>query len=128
MTERENALIAIGHGQPEWVPCFYDAYQPMGASVLNNQGDYGKGGIDMFGVNWLVTRDTGYQAIADPSQHILEDITGWRDIVHFPDLDAMDWEAAAAGDLANVNREEKLLCMFGMEGNFNRLKSLMGVC
>ncbi|HHV11147.1 MAG TPA: hypothetical protein GXX75_12795 [Clostridiales bacterium] len=128
MTEKENALITIRHGQPEWVPCFYDAYQPMGASLLNNQGEYGKGGIDMFGVNWLVTRDTGYQAIPDPSQHVLDDVTQWRDIVHFPDLDAMDWEAAAARDLANVDREEKLLCLFGMEGNFNRLQSLMGIC
>ena len=43
MTERENALIAIRHGQPEWVPNFYDAYYPMGASVLNNQGEFRKG-------------------------------------------------------------------------------------
>lgn len=128
MTERENALIAINHGQPEWVPCFYDAYFPMGASVLNNQGEFGKGGLDMFGVNWLVTADTGYQAIPDPSQHLIEDITKWREYIHFPDLDAMDWEGAAKRDLARYNREEKLLCMFGMEGNFNRLQSLMGVC
>lgn len=128
MTERENALIAIHHGKPEWVPCFYDAYFPMGSSLLNNTGELGKGGLDMFGVNWLVTPDTGFQAIPDPTQHLITDITKWRDFIRFPDLDVMDWEGAAKEDLANYNREEKLLCFFGMEGNFNRLQSLMGVC
>ena len=128
MTERENALIAIRHGQPEWVPNFYDAYFPMGASVLNNQGEFRKGGLDMFGVNWLVTADTGYQAIPDPGQHLIEDITTWPEVIRFPDLDAMDWEGAATRDLALLDRKEKLLCLFGMDGNFNRLQSLMGVC
>lgn len=61
-------------------------------------------------------------------EHILEDIADWREVVHFPDLDAMDWEAAAARDLAGIDREEKVLACFGMEGNFNRLQSLMGIC
>lgn len=128
MTERENFFAAYNHGRPEWTPNFFSAYQPMGSSLLNNQGVMGKGGRDMFGVNWLVTQDTGYQAIPDPHEHILEDIADWRDVVKFPDLDAMDWEGAAARDLAGINREEKVLAVFGMEGNFNRLQSLMGIC
>lgn len=128
MTERENFFIAYNHGKPQWTPCFFSAYEPMGSSLLNNQGVMGKGGRDMFGVNWLVTADTGYQAIADPNEHILEDICNWREIVKFPDLDAMDWEGAAERDLAKVNRKEKVLAVFGMEGNFNRLQSLMGTC
>ena len=128
ITERENFFKAYHHGLPEWTPNFFSAYYPTGPSVLNNQGVPGKGGRDMFGVNWLVTPDTGYQAIPDPHEHILDDIADWRDVVHFPDLDAMDWEGAAARDLAGANREEKVICCFGMEGNFNRLQSLMGVC
>ena len=128
MTERENFFLAYNHKQPEWTPNFFSAYSPMGSSLLNNQGVPGKGGRDMFGVNWLVTADTGYQAIPDPHEHILEDIADWRDVVHFPDLDAMDWEAAAERDLAHVDRENKVVACFGMEGNFNRLQSLMGIC
>lgn len=128
MTERENFFLAYNHKQPEWTPNFFSAYSPMGSSLLNNQGVPGKGGRDMFGVNWLVTADTGYQAIPDPHEHILEDIADWRDVVHFPDLDAMDWEAAAEHDLAHVDRENKVVACFGMEGNFNRLQSLMGIC
>lgn len=128
MTERENFLLAYNHGKPQWTPNFFDAYQPMGSRLLNNQGEFMKGGRDMFGVNWIVTADTGYQAIADPREHLFEDITQWRDYVRFPDLDAMDWESAAAADLAGVNREEKMVTFFGIEGNYLRLQSMMGVC
>ena len=77
MTERENFFLAYNHKQPEWTPNFFSAYSPMGSSLLNNQGVPGKGGRDMFGVNWLVTADTGYQAIPDPhlfqSPHRVQD-------------------------------------------------------
>ncbi len=128
MTERENFLIAYHHGKPAWMPNFYDAYAPVGASVLNNQGDYMKGGKDMFGAKWICTKDTGWQAIPDPSYHVLDDITQWKKYIEFPDLDSMDWENAAKRDLAHVDRKEKIVACFGMEGNFNRLQSLMGTC
>lgn len=128
MTERENMKLVLEHKQPEWVPCFYDAYTPMGSSLINNNGEFMKGGPDMFGVNWICTADTGFQAIPDPSFRLFSDVKYWRDFVEFPDIDSWDWEAAAARDLANVNREERMLCVFGMEGNFNRLQSMMGVC
>ena len=87
-----------------------------------------KGGRDMFGVNWLVTADTGYQAIADPREHLFDDVSRWEEFVRFPDLDAMDWETAAAADLESVNCEEKMVAFFGIEGNYLRLQSMMGIC
>lgn len=128
MTERENALIAINHGKPQWVPNFYDAYSPMGCSLLNDQGERGKGGRDMFGSLWLVTADTGYQTIHSPNEHILDDILKWRDVIKFPDLEAMDWATAAKNDLEHVDRETRLFAMFTLTGNFNRLEALMGTC
>ena len=128
MTERENFFRIINGQQPAWTPCFYDAYAPCGSSLLNNQGETGVGGRDMYGVNWLVSADTGYEAIPDPREHILDEVTDWRDIIRFPDLDAMDWAAAARKDMAHVDRENKVVCYYSMEGNFNRLQSFMGVC
>lgn len=130
MTERENFFKVYNHEKPEWIPNFFTAYSPMGCSLLNNQGEYLKGGKDMFGVEWLCTEDTGWQAIPDPHKHIMEidDIVNWRDFVKFPDLDAMDWEAAAARDLQFVDKENRVFALFGMEGNFNRLQSMMGTC
>lgn len=128
MTERENFFRVLNGQEPAWTPNFQTAYAPCGTSLLSNQGELGKGGRDMYGVNWLVTADTGYQAIPDPKEHIMDDVTEWRDIVKFPDLDEMDWAAAAEKDMAHVDRENKVVCFFSMEGNFNRLQSFMGVC
>ncbi len=128
ITEKENALLAINNKNPDWTPCFYDAYAPFGSSVLNDQGERGKGGRDMFGSNWLVTRDTGYESIHDPNEHILDAIENWRDVIRFPDLEAMDWAGAAVRDTAHVDRENKLACCFSMTGSFNRLEALMGTC
>lgn len=126
MTERENALVAIRHGRPEWVPCFYTAYAPMGSSVLNDQGERGKGGRDMFGSLWVATADTGYSLIHSPNEHILDDVRDWRNVVKFPDLESLDWAGGAARDLAGIDRGEKLVCMFTLVGPFNRLEALMG--
>jgi len=126
MTERENALLAIHHGKPEWIPCFYTAYHPMGCSLINDQGERGKGGRDLFGSLWLVTADTGYSTIHSPNEHILDDVRDWRNIVKFPDLDSMDWAGGAARDLQGTDRENKLVCLFGITGEFNRFEALMG--
>ena len=127
MTERENFMLMMNGEKPEWIPCFYSSYDPVGSSLLNNQGEYMKGGKDMFGVEWICTPDTGYQAIADPRKHLLEEMEGWQDVIHFPDVDEWDWETAAKNDLARTSGSEKVLCCFGMEGNFNRLESILGI-
>lgn len=127
-TERENALVAINHGKPDWTPNFFDAYSPMGSSLLNDQGEFGKGGRDMFGSMWLVTADTGYQTIHSPHEHILDDISKWRDIIKFPDIESMDWVNGSKLDLSRVDRDTKLVCMFTLTGNFNRLEAFMGTC
>ena len=127
-TERENALIAINHGIPDWTPNFYDAYSPMGSSLLNDQGERGKGGRDMFGSLWLVTADTGFETIHSPNEHILDDITQWRDVIKFPDLETMDWAGGSRQDLSHVDRDNKLVCMFTLTGSFNLLEAVMGTC
>ena len=130
MTERENFFLVYNHQKPAWIPDFFSSYGPMGASVLNNQGEYMKGGKDMFGCEWICTEDTGWQAIADPNKHIMtiDDIVDWKKFVEFPDLDAMDWEGAAERDLSRIDRDEQIVACFGMEGNFNRLQAMMGTC
>jgi hypothetical protein len=128
ITDRENALLAISHQKPYWTPCFMEVYDPVGVSLLRDQGERGKGGRDLFGSNWLVTRDTGFQTIHDPNEHILPDIESWRDVIKFPDIDQMDWAGAAARDTAHLDRLNKLTCFISLTGCFNRLEALMGTC
>lgn len=128
MTERENVLIAINHGVPEWVPSLWSAYQGVTSSLINNYGNRpGQNDIDMFGVKWMRTQDTGFQSIPSPYHHVFEDITKWEEFVRFPDIESWDWEAAAAKDTENLDRKNKIICMTLLEGNFNRLEALMGI-
>ena len=128
ITDKENALLAINHQKPYWTPCFMDAYAPVGTSLLRDQGERGKGGRDLFGSNWLVTRDTGFMTIHDPNEHILDEIENWRDVIKFPDIQAMDWRSAALKDTAHIDRQNKLVCCISLTGCFNRLEALMGTC
>ena len=78
ITERENFFLVYNHQKPAWTPNFFEAYAPMGCSLLNNTGEYMKGGTDMFGVKWLCTEDTGWQPIPDPHFQLIDDITEWK--------------------------------------------------
>ncbi|MBE6018478.1 MAG: hypothetical protein E7233_12900 [Lachnospiraceae bacterium] len=126
LTEKENFMMAYNHGIPAWVPNFEDAYCPLPGSCINNKGVPGVGGPDMFGTKWICTKETEWMATPDPkAPPVLEDITEWKDVIHFPKMSEMDWEGAAARDLAYADRT-KMISVSGMEGNYNRLGALMG--
>lgn len=129
MTERENFFEVYHHGKPEWTPNLFYTYYGCLPSCLNNKGVPGVGGTDMFGAEWVCTEDTGFQATPDPRKKLIDidDFCDWREYIRFPDVDSLDWAAAAARDLAGFNRDELVLEMNTMEGNFNRLQSLVGV-
>ena len=104
MNERENYLRVINGQDPAWVPIYNDCCttiipQALMAFVkLNNM-------IDMFGVKWTVSPTTG-MAVEDPRRELMHDITEWRDWVHFPDLEAMNWKEMAEADLKNADPEK----------------------
>lgn len=59
---------------PDCVACSYD------------------GGIDSFGVKWTPVRGKILPAIVKPGHPLLTDVTEWRDVVKFPDVDSWNWE------------------------------------
>lgn len=81
MTERENVLHALSHDRKtQWVPVVSKSIQFLKASCHQ---DKIQSGLDWFGVEW---RDE------IPVKPLFDDICSWREYVHFPNLDAMDWE------------------------------------
>ena len=89
------------------------------------------GGEDLFGVKWIVEPSAPTGAIPDPRFHIvpeIEDLPRWRDFIKLPDVESMDWAGAAQRDEAGFDRENKMLCTNVLEGNFNRLQSIVGTC
>lgn len=87
---------------------------------------YDKGGTDWFGCAWEYMETAGAPA-PDCSQHVLDDICDWREVVEFPDLDAWDWERAAKLDgVDGVDRDESLVDVVVLIGLWERLHVLMG--
>lgn len=56
---------------------------------------------------------------------MLEDIEDWEEVIEWPDLDAIDWEACARKDVP-VKDPSKILCAMMVSGPFERLHDLMG--
>lgn len=87
---------------------------------------FDRGGTDWFGCAWEYMEAAGAPA-PDCSQHVLEDICDWREVVTFPDLDAWDWQRAAELDgLDEVDRDANVVDVVVLIGLWERLHVLMG--
>ncbi len=87
---------------------------------------FDRGGTDWFGCAWEYMEAAGAPA-PDCSQHVLEDICNWREVVTFPDLDAWDWQRAAELDgLDEVDRDANVVDVVVLIGLWERLHVLMG--
>ena len=131
MTEKENLRLVHQRKIPQWIPQNFAAVQLFNPSCYLSQGVPGQGGTDLFGAKWIVCDNAPTGAIHDPKFKIIptvEDLPRWRELITIPDVEAMDWEGAAARDNANFDRENKMLCTGILDGNFNRLQALMGTC
>jgi hypothetical protein len=68
----------------------------------------GKGGmVDMFGVPYTTTEDTGGMALPTPNVFILKDITKWREVIKLPSLEGFDWEGQAKKTLSALDADLK---------------------
>ena len=130
LTNRENALIALSGGKPESVPCAYAASQFICPDWMQEAPPMFSGpGPDGYGVHQTPTESAAgmYTPTAgiDP---ILEDVTEWEDVVHFPDYGKVDFAEEFKKDsqifhLDPANRVQDFYCPNGM---FERLHFLMG--
>ncbi len=87
--------------------------------------------IDMFGVKWVATKETGGALLPEPNNFILNDIRKWRDVVKVPDISGIDWETMAKKDIeANekmgINFKETAKELTLHVGYFQTLMALMG--
>ena len=129
ITERENVLRMIYRtGDPEWVPLSWDYSVGRFAtpSAVKERPSGQADGTDWYGCHWRFDKATfGY--VQDPAfPWPVDDITHWKEQVIFPDYDAIDWEACAAEDEKNYDRENKLVKFILESGPFERLHSLVG--
>jgi hypothetical protein len=84
-------------------------------------------GQDWFGVWWHDDPITPGLLAPDVSKpHVLEDIEDWEDVIVWPDLEAIDWDAAAKADLPNGKDPNRILMVMVVSGPFERLHDLLG--
>ena len=82
------------------------------------------GGDDMFGIYWEYV-PSAHGSIVRPGNPTLTDITKWREVIKFPDVDSWDWEGCAKANteyLDNIPIYQNI-CIF--TGWFERLISFM---
>lgn len=131
MSKKELFMTAMNHGKPERTPVFlYDNVVTgfcTGIGPWFEKGPVG-GGYDGFGILWENPESGGGAPVPAPGSFYLDsdNICDWRDIVKFPDVDAFDWEAEAARELAEVDRDEMIVDFGSGNGPFERLAALMG--
>ena len=126
MNKKENLLAVLTGGEPEWVPDYMaDVAVAGGMFEFFENGPLG-GGVDGFGITWAPTVTAGGQAVPHMPNPLLDDITKWREVVTFPDLEQIDWEAQAVMYLGHVNREDTVVEYQAWNAQFMRLTHLMG--
>ena len=97
LTERENFLKALRGEVPEYVPRYNIFWRvplsPLSGSRVNGIGK------DIYGVEWTNEGSAFEASLPKPGNFILDDIRRWSDLIKFPDLSDVDWEAASKIDL-----------------------------
>ncbi len=133
ISPRENMRLAY-QKKAMWMPSASDKAwfcpeiipdDPARAFVIEGKRYEGQvGGNDMFGVYWEYV-PSAHGSIVRPGNPTLTDITQWRDVIKFPDVDSWDWAGSAEVNreyLTNSTRYQNL-CIF--TGWFERLISFM---
>lgn len=136
LSPRENALKFFNHEIPERIPRDEDVWYVLPREILErgpaiDKDTYSGGtGYDWFGVHWTFVSGINGATPTPGQEPILTDITKWKDQVRFPDLDAVDWEAAWKRDKEEgyfgPYSEDKFSYTVFVNGPFERLHALMG--
>jgi hypothetical protein len=127
LTERENFYLMVDRKQPEYVSHQPSLLHMLFSSVVLDRPLGHVSGQDWFGVWWTDDPDSpGLLAVDTSKPRVLEDIEDWEDVLVWPDLEALDWEAAVKTDLPDGKDPDRILCGFMVSGPFERLHDLLG--
>ena len=135
ITVAENLRLAVEGGDYLWMPTMSDIVNIESRVNLDHvaraeirdlgpaQPDEEKGGPDMFGIEWVYVPVAG-GSMVKPGKPTLEDANEWYDKIHFPDVDALDWDSV--GELnAPFRKETRIVGCCFQNGLFERLISFM---
>ncbi len=79
---------------------------------------------DMFGVEWVYVPQVG-GSMVKPGSPLLEDITQWKEVIKFPNIDEWDWEGSAEANKEFLSTGKANVMMLLNGCWFERLISFM---
>ena len=82
------------------------------------------GGKDMFGIEWEYV-PSARGSIVRPGNPTLTDISQWREVIQFPDVDSWDWEGSAKMNNEWLKNDDRYMNLCLYTGFFERLISFM---
>ena len=128
ISPKENYMRAMRRDErPEWLPLSTEDARVIFPGLVCERPIYGsEGGKDWFGCSWIWDPECMGFAPDVKNPPLLDDITEWRDVVQFPDLDSYDWESIAAKDLEGIDPDEVAVCFMSESGPFERTHHLLG--
>ncbi len=135
ITPRENYQMFLRGEKPLWMPGGADVLSFTPACVPDNiargfafetKPNDEKGGKDMFGIEWVYVEQVGGSMVR-PGAPTLEDITKWREVLKFPDVDSWDWKGAGErnAEIIEKERNSRMIGATILNGLFERMISFM---
>ena len=110
MTAKENYRAVLNGEWGEWIPitkgdCRWIVPTAFISYIFTPEKK------DMFGVHWKLEEAGPMVDTTRPPA--IDDLANWRDCVNLPDLDSIDWEAAAAKELAAIDPDDPFVIWVG---------------
>ena len=136
--EAEQFMAVLNGETPKWVPRYGMGADPNSnrpapqrgimSSAMPRRVDAGNGKfVDMWGVTYVPTEETGGMSLPEPNNFILDDIRNWRDFIKTPDLSDVNWELTCKRDLDAAGDLTTQALSFGTHvGYFQHLMNFMG--
>lgn len=121
---RDNMLLAMQHKVPYWIPNNITDCDIVLQSAVMERYEGRTNGFDEFGVEYEYNEESR-GPVMRPGTRRLETIEDWKNI-EFPNLADRDWEAAAARDTANWDRNNRFSIVQLFNGMFERAHMMMG--
>lgn len=137
MNQKENWLRLIHNDNPGWIGLPWEGFKgnfirdvfitdPISASVRGGGRIFDTVYKDAWGTSWLWRTGTPAAMVWITEENkVLRDVTKWRDVVKFPELDGHDWTPYKAF-VDSVDRSENMIIPFVTSGLFERSHALMG--
>ncbi|MGE4354697.1 MAG: methyltransferase, partial [Oscillospiraceae bacterium] len=129
MTPRENMMAVFNRQQPDYYGDFMSALQFVLDPVFMRDAipQDGKIHYDGWGTAFCFRPDSvGAHPVVNDQNAVIKDIENWKEQLHVPTLEGLDWDAAVE-QAKQVNRDEYFCALFCAGGLFERSHHLMGM-